>query len=870
LGNYSVTFSTTTSRTYNTYKRSTNTNLDANGVSYYLYSFNNNPSTRITGYTISGTPTLVSAGYGRYRRISSTNYAYVGPTTETTTYVQNNFSGGIYTDNGKTFSINLDGNTYQLAQKASLYYEYNSQNNLYSGNTGASIPLLSGIYGDVYDGSTLISPMSDFYGLVRTYAEAYEYDPLDESGDPYTFSDYHIRIVRVADQNFSALNTLLVNGINAKPASIPNINNVTATSEIAYKPNGAQGTVNFTYATNNIANLADLLPVTSFTDSLGNPIDSSLFDITGGIVSTSGSFNPVTGFWGAGTVSFTLSTTQNLPSGAYKVSIALSSFDVYVINLIKEESPEGAVLSFVFNNQVITIPSLQTSYTSEIPYGIFYQSSDTQTNLVNFTNLASIINVDYDNISGSNLPSYLGALEISPYATLTSVTLSASMYDTYRHQYTITYNIEAEDGTPATFYHYLLERTVNPNVIESFIDGNVVEQAPYNVVGFEREDSPTVRLNFDFTNIYIPNSLFLNVVPTFLGEGVATQNVHYFMETFRTYGFEVDYSADAPVGEYQFVMNYYHSEQIASGINVSWNLTFQTVSITKLLNNNSHLTQINFVTDTVFSGLDTVMDIVEMDGDTYQGYLDDRTTREIIVLPTSGISYNDYWDYQAYWVIGQVQRTNLNYYAPTFTSPLGASIYRIIDEANANNPSLQSTNYYADFNATGDITTFNYVHYRVYAEDYDMNNPTYNSHYIDYYVAVQDITNNIRFEMTVEIDPSIASIIFDKLFITLNIDDGFDMYTSMSLFAYFYQTNYTGSHVQFNSSMSGQYTVMIDLPIEFDYELSFSSPDVVVVDGGFYISNSIIPRKYEFTITIIESGLTDEWGQRLITNYVIS
>lgn len=165
------------------------------------------------------------------------------------------------------------------------------------------------------------------------------------------------------------------------------------------------------------------------------------------------------------------------------------------------------------------------------------------------------------------------------------------------------------------------------------------------------------------------------------------------------------------------------------------------------------------------------MDIALLTDVSYQGYLDDRTSREIIVLPTSGISYNDYLNYQEYWVIGQVQRTNLSYYAPTFTLPLGASIYRIIDEDNADDPLLQSTDFSTDFNPIGDGTTFNFVHYRVYAEDYDKDNPTYNTHYTDYHVAVQDVTNNIRFEITVVIDSSISPIIFDKLFITLNIDD---------------------------------------------------------------------------------------------------
>ena len=872
-GNYEITFSAKTSRARNTYTKSTETYQDRNGNSYNLYTYNNNPSSRITGFTITGR-TAVASGYGAYRQINTNNYVYVGPTEEAVTYEINTFSGAIYSDNGKTFSINLDGNTYQLAQKASLYYNYNDQNHLYSGNTGAKIPILSGIYGTVYDGGTLITPMENFYGLVRTYAEAYEYDPLDESGDPYTFSDYKIRIVRIADQSFTNLNTLLVNGANAKPSSIPNLKNVTATSQIAYKPSGSsQGTASFTYATNNIPHLADLLPVTFFTDALGNDVDPSLYSLTGGIVTTSGSFNPVSGTWGAGTVSFSLATTQNLPSGNYKVSIVLSSFDVYVLNFTKQQSPEALVTSFVFNNQVVTLSNSETSYTSEIPYGIFYRSTDSQTNLVNFSNLSSISNVYYNNLTGANLPSYLNALEISPYATLTSISLNVSMYDTYRHRYAITYNIRAENGNTATFTHYLLEKEVNLNVVESFVDGNAVE-SPYNVVAFEREDSPTVRLNYNFANVYIPDSSYLTVAPSFSGSGTAVEDLHYFIDTFRTYGFEVDFSADAPVGAYHFTMSFANSAQITPSINVSWNLTFQEVTITKKLNNNSHLSQINFVTDTVFTGLDTVMDIALLTDVSYQGYLDDRTSREIIVLPTSGISYNDYLNYQEYWVIGQVQRTNLSYYAPTFTLPLGASIYRIIDEDNADDPLLQSTDFSTDFNPIGDGTTFNFVHYRVYAEDYDKDNPTYNTHYTDYHVAVQDVTNNIRFEITVVIDSSISPIIFDKLFITLNIDDDplddVPVITSMSLFSYFYKTNYTGTQVKFNSSMSGNYTVVIDLPTEYDFELYFPSSYVVVDGHGFYIANSIIPRKFEFTVTIIESSSTDDWGQRLIVNYVIS
>jgi hypothetical protein len=411
-----------------------------------------------------------------------------------------------------------------------------------------------------------------------------------------------------------------------------------------------------------------------------------------------------------------------------------------------------------------------------------------------------------------------------------------------------------------------LEQVVDPNVLQSYIDGNLVETAPYNVIGFERETSPTIRLDFDFSTIYFADETALSVNSEFLGSGTATLGVDYFLETFNTYGFETEFSPDTPVGDYEFIMTYSNTETLSTGNVLNWSYPFQTVTITKKLNNNSHISNINFVSDTVFSGLDTILDIVEMDELTYAGYLADRYSREIIVMPGTGITYNDYLFYNAYWCIGQVQRTVLDFYFPIFVLPLGGFIRLITDEANVADPSMQSINLEADFNPETE-TSFNYIHYRVYAEDYDMNNPLYSNDFTDYYVAVSDVTNNVRFEMMVTLGTNVLPSNFNNLHISLYATDGVDMTAQTSLFAYFYETETIATHSQMESSMSGIYTVIIDLPEGFDFTLAFSSPNVQVSGHNFIVENSIVPKRYNFTITITIAGYDPAWGQREVFNF---
>ena len=273
----------------------------------------------------------------------------------------------------------------------------------------------------------------------------------------------------------------------------------------------------------------------------------------------------------------------------------------------------------------------------------------------------------------------------------------------------------------------------------------------------------------------------------------------------------------------------------------------------KLESDVSLIENITFISDTVYAGLNIIMDYSFMNASDYVNYLDNPGTRPIVTLPSTGINYNENDNYNAYYIIGQVQMSDLSFYAPTFYLPFGSEIRLITNEIEADNMDLQSTDLFADFSPGEDENAFNYVHYRVYAEDYDRLDNNFNQNYTDYYVAVQDITNNIYFDLTIKYDQNISNFDFGKVFVTFDLFQNMIKQTSMSLFSHFTSTN-TGDNLQFRSSMSGVYRVSIDLPDGYAFDIQFESSSIVVSGDSFTIASDILPRRYSLTITVMEGN----------------
>lgn len=820
-----------------------------------------------TGYRVSTVGGTQAAGYGAYRRINYTYswgttiqiYDYVGPNPVLESYV---YSGqindaDIYDESTVRFKANTDESSYMISENASLTYEGSDLQTL------ISIPRAYGIYENMVSGTTFIDSVSDHYGSVRVFSASY--NPADTS----TYRDYEIRVIRTADESITDLSLLNVNNQNALAPGY-NYQDATSTLDLYYEYDGTNGQIVFTYDTYNMPDLYNIIPLIElFDNNTQVKVSSSFYRLTQGYVQTDGLFNNQTGSWGTGEVTTRFVIEDDFPSGNYTLILTLVSGATFEITFDKMESANATILSFTYQEE--TIEPTTMSYTSVIPYGIYYQAGIDETHIVNFTNLTSINDVYYTDIL-SQLPDYLDDLVLSNFTTLDYVSMNISVINGYQHQYAINYHLIAEDQSTTIFTHYLVESPLDQTPINLYKNGGALDSV-VDPVTIYYEESPTLRVAYDFNDVYFPDVTVLSITSGFtpleVGE-TAVLNEDYYMQAINDVGFEVDFSRETPKGEYTFVLTY-SNEVSLWGQTITWSRDMNTVYANKVKNDNSHLVNVLFASESVFDevldAFNTIIETDEVTPEEYEQYYnpENPTQRLIVALPTSGIDYNIYYDYQAYWIVGQVQQTNLSAYLPTMYIPDGASIYRVIDENNIGYE-YQSSVLAGDFSDFGTGESLNYVHYRIYAEDFD-EDPT---HYTDYYIAVQDTTNNIKFDVTV-INDTNARI--DEVFVHVNVAqvaiDYEDEITnemisiSMNLFSYYDPESMSYTNNQFMTSMYGRYMVYVDLPEGFTVDIEFQQ---ALIDGSsMYLESSRIPRRYYVTIHIIEAlPETSDWGYQEI------
>jgi len=851
---------------------STNESFTWSGVRYTKYNLTNNDADISmilvgssgwfnTGYTINST-TTVANGYGPYK-YSGGIYSYVGPSTTQTTYVRREGDDvTVFDDANVYFKANTTDGTYVISKTASLSYNGQAYTAL------ASIPKSYGTYDEMYDTSgNYIDSVENHYGEVRVFSEEYN------ASDAATYKDYEIRVIRTAAQDITEINELSVNGIDSL-INNPNEHNTTATQDLFYEVDGDQGVLSLSYETYNLANLYNVIPfIEVFDDNTNVKVHSSYYELSGGIVYTDQGFNNTLGEWGSGEVNISLIPADDFPSGDYRFVLSLVTGDTFTVHFSKIASANADVLSFTYEE--LFIEPITNNYTSYIDYGLYYDSSNIETNIVDFTNLSDLINIYYDQLD-IYMPNYLETISISNFATLISIDFSVNVLDGYRHQYQIDYLIEAEDGSTSIFTHYIEEYPLLADATVIYKNGGSLEN-PNDVVPIYYDESPTVRIVYDFEQVHFANNNILSVTSSFnaLEAGdTALLDQDYFVETINEVGFEVDLNQDTAKGDYTYQLNYMQQTTV-NGILVTWDYDFTTVNLEKLENDNSNLENVLFATDSVFDEvLDAFVTIVDIDEVTiseYEQYFDDQspTERIISVLPTSGIDYDIYDDQSAYWIIGQVQETNLTGYLPTFYLPDGASIYRVTDSSQVHY-SYQSEVLAADFSDPGDGESLNYIQYRIYAEDFD-DNPT---HYTDYYVAVQDTTNNIKFDITVLND---TLDLIERVYINVNVyqfdethanDYEFsEIQTSLRMFSYYNSDEDAYDNNQFATSMYGYYELFIDVPDGYTVEIEYQ--EQMISGELMYLPSSRIPKRYYVTIHIVENtNDTTDWGHHAVFGYL--
>ncbi len=864
-GTYNATFASQYVSSYTVYY----TEKTVDGVIYYVPT---NRTRRTTTIVNTGNSSGVNAPYNRVSKVYSgtsyTAYEYAGPRTDS--YIKYDYT---YEDtlNTTTVVVPSENARYQI-QMGSEILAYGAQ---------------------IIAGSNVVAEVPRLYNYYVEY-ENYQNGSVQLAAEDITaVGTYTIKIVRTAPRGISVTNV--------------DVDNVFSTYTIASNGmevsvnNGLDNTIEVSMDSINVADQTNILPLIDIyylasgesTYSLMGETQSKQINgviqtitnyyLSGGIVNNSNAFNQATGEVGTGGVDFTLELSSFTRGGSYKIVINLSNSTIMEIYFEKNLSSASLLTKIVYEQAEQLING--TTITTEIPYGKFYDEIlNPSEYTMNFDNIQSISNVEYDNILDSNKPTYLDALEISQYATYSVTSFAIEVFDVYYHRYTITYTVVAEDGVSSSQYQHIIEEKVNNTNIETiYKDSSTMAKSYENdnlITAFGREEEPVYSIVYNLDDFYFSNDhSYLSLI--------YQENANYSVQTVLGQGYNVSLYLALNPGTYTFGLAYVNSGITINSYQLSWNMPLESISIIKNKNTNSYLYDITFISDTVFAGLNTIMDNGELTVSRYNDLLQDSLQRNIVVLP-SKIYYNGYQSIDGkFYVVGQVQKTNISNYMPVFELPIGAKVYRIdptIESSDQRvrdeNPALDGTplsdTLRTAYDITADEVQFSFVTYRIYAEGYD-DDPTL---YTDYLVAVQDISYNVKIEVSVQIDSNMSSEakleLLDKsknrVFITLNNylinpDDTFshdeeDIISSMSLFSVYRYSEDLFYNTIFTNNAAGYYQFYIDLPPGYNFTYSCAKLDpAVMTDIGFEIPVRIVPIKYEITITITyDSNYQKDWG----------
>ncbi|HAQ56510.1 MAG TPA: hypothetical protein DCR44_03815 [Acholeplasmatales bacterium] len=751
--------------------------------------------------------------------------------------------------------------TFSLGYRASFYYE--------EGNPAACINLPATIqnsYGP-YDASgelrdvngNLLDSVLLHSGTIRVYSEAYNYDPLDPDADPITYRDYQVNIVRLEDMAYTAVSALTVDSVAQTP-TYTDVHDVDATAfPLYFKPvSTTQGRFVLTYATINVPYGATPHMATRLLNSSDTVMNyGTYYTLAFTNNQTVGGLNVATNTWAPSTATYTLAITQVLPAGDYTFEVRIGDADIYEFHFTKMISTDALITTIQTTSQTISASGL--NWITALPYGMYYVAADTSTRIMEFSNLNTISEIPAASVNTTlNRPSYLTSLAITPFATLVSVdvTINPVLVDGYRHEYIVRFVIRSEAGVETERTHTITERALSPAVTAAYWGVNPLE-APYATQSFEREENPNYKYEYGLTYVYKYQNVGLTPTLTYYGSGEPVAGSEYLL-TLQSTGFWLDFYATAPIGIYELTYEYLNSYTYGTvghpleGTVVTWDYAFETVEFTKIGNSNSHLSNISFTSDAVYAGLNTILHHSYIDEALYISLLANPTLREIVLIPTIGINYNQYAEATSYYVVGQVANTDLTYFSPVFEAPVGAVVVRM------NGDGTPADDVYTDF-SPAEEDVFNFIWYRIYAEDYIEGHETYGTHFTDYRVAVQDVTNNIYLTVRVHMDATDPMSLIFLTFI-LNRTDGSQ--AMMSLFSSFDGIDPIGANLAMRATTSGTFDVFVDLPDGYTFSVSFE--ETPQAGPEFIIPESVIPRRYTIDIYVFDATGAPAWGQRVV------
>lgn len=803
------------------------------------------------------TPTIdLGPGQGAYKRTTIPGYVqpiyeYVGPSEILVTYVNSGMQSNVSIFSGtenQTFIPSLLPGSYQISQQASLFYEGLPVFEV------ASIPKSYGIYEAMYDEDGLFIDSVDLhYGSIKVFSSSYN------PNEPLSYKTYQIRIIRTAPEFITSASEFWLNGLNGLP-EVFDFHHIYSIVNMQYQSNLKHRTIHLTYMTYDMPHLYDLKERIILYNELDEEVHKNFYQVNNAMVNAPNVFNNLLGSFGQGLLDIEIRLADDLPKGFYTIQIELISGQVFSVTFEIDPSDQAIIEEMTY--QGLKFNPIGASHTHVIPYGLYYQEDDLTSYIVNFSNILDFVNVSSEQLK-TNLPSYLEGLIISPFSQINLIELHIVSLEDQRYAYQLQYELQAENGQISYFTHHLIEHEVETNIERLYMNGRYLnlDELYYKV---SYQDAPTFRIEYFLNEFYLKGDhhMTMNLQTHLVLNEVVLESVDYFLSPIEGIGFEISMNPFIPQGFYHFHMEFVQ-EVTLWGFSFHWLVSFDEFIFEKVQNHESRLKNIQFISDEIYEGFQIIMDDRRMDEERFGMLMSNPMLRDYHVLPTVGIVYQNPVPKQAYYIIGSVQKTMIDYFMPVFHIPDHAKIVKVIDPYNID-PEVQSTHLYADFSVPTD--GFHYVHYRIYAEDFDL--ITRPEGYTDYFIAVHDTSLNVRVSISWNnmssqpVNHLYVDVLICKDQVFSSCPQSSDTF-KMSLFSAFVEG--MQSHVSFQTTSYGYYTIVPTLSQNLTYQLTIEN---TLIEGNtVYLTNSIIPRRYRINITIYDDNQEDKWGVIEKTGY---
>lgn len=420
-----------------------------------------------------------------------------------------------------------------------------------------------------------------------------------------------------------------------------------------------------------------------------------------------------------------LSLSDELASGTYTLEYKYySNKDSYYVTFNKSSSNEYSVLdvnydSYSFTSDAADLEFLTQSvnFDTYIGFGVLLKGVSYNTNsaltvrTINKTGVESYVNnVDYYELYLNDV--LINTVKLSPFATLSSATVSYRYDADGNREHVFTYNILDESGTSHPITHTIKERALDDVVI--YKNGVVQLSQPITVL----RESVLTQVSIDFG--FADATENKNVTTVITGNSNAIDETMVYYSTAAYY--VVNITDLLETGELIYTFNLQRETDVQKELT--------SIQIEKLKGTSAYLQDINFQ-----AGSDSNLVYPTIYESNANG--EEITSLYDIRVYYAGIDYDgaDENGIEYFRIDGKVADIDIENYHPTFTIPVGATIERY-DSASG----TWTTDLYANFIGE-DENKDCIILYRITSED--------GLSTVYYHITTTDILYNLTLRFTI-------------------------------------------------------------------------------------------------------------------------